>query len=123
MDFLKGIKDFEKSVNSGAIYGASGSSKTKHKRQSIARSTKNKVLDRQNNKCAMCKRQLKASSTHFDHKKESHKGGKSTSDNLRAVCANCHYERHNEDKAREADRKRKKQSTRVRDDPFGLGGW
>ena len=89
------------------------------KRQPVTRSQKNYLLDVQRNRCAFCKKQLKAASTHFDHIKEVSKSGKSTTKNLRALCANCHYERHNTDKARKADKKRKPTLSRRRD-PFGL---
>jgi hypothetical protein len=79
----------------------------KPKRQPIASSQKNKIWDRQNGKCAICGKPLQRSSTHYDHIKEVSKGGLSTTSNLRAVCADCHYQRHNEDRAKKADERRK----------------
>lgn len=64
------------------------------------------MWERQKGKCSFCGKRLNPSSTHYDHIKQSAHGGKSTTKNLRAVCANCHAERHNKDRAKKADSKR-----------------
>lgn len=83
--------------------------KQKNKRQPIAQSTKRAVEIKQRGKCAICHRLL-VGSKHFDHIKPVHKGGKSTSDNLRAICASCHDERHILEKAERMDKKKKRAS-------------
>ena len=80
--------------------------KQKNKREPIKKSQKNLVFDNQKGKCYFCKKRLNLSSTHFDHIKEVARGGRSTTSNLRAVCANYHLERHNRDKAMKADKGR-----------------
>ena len=78
--------------------------KIKRKRQPISQSQKNTVFDKQEGKCHFCKKRLNLSHTEFDHIEEVEQGGKSTTDNLRAACANCHSERHNRDRAKKIDK-------------------
>ncbi len=112
----------ETNLNKIAFGSVGSNSNAKFKRQSIGRSQKDVVFSRQNGKCAICKKPLNPLSTHYDHKKEVSKGGKSTTDNLRAICANCHSQRHKEDKARELDKKKSRQSIRRQDNSFNLFG-
>lgn len=88
----------------------------KLRRQSISKSQKDVIWAKQRGKCCFCHKQLCPSYTHYDHIKESHLGGKSTTKNLRAVCANCHSKRHKEDKAKKADKRR----TRRTINPFAI---
>ena len=81
--------------------------KSKSKRQPVARSQKNRVWESQKGKCSFCGRRLNPSSTHYDHIKEVSRGGKSTTKNLRALCSNCHNERHDIDRALKADKKKR----------------
>lgn len=78
----------------------------KNKRQPIGSSQKKVVLKKQKYKCAKCGKPLQMS-IHFDHIKPISKGGKSTTDNLRALCPTCHGDRHIEDTAKELNKKRK----------------
>ncbi|PIY81370.1 hypothetical protein COY00_03290 [Candidatus Pacearchaeota archaeon CG_4_10_14_0_2_um_filter_35_33] len=87
----------------------------------MTKSQKNTVFDKQKGKCYFCKKRLGLSHTHYDHVKEVSRGGKSTTSNLRVVCANCHYERHNRDKAKKADKRSTKGSTK-KNDIFGMRG-
>lgn len=98
------------------MYGKS--EKSKPKRQPVAQSTKRAVLIEQRGKCAFCKKHL-VDSIHYDHIKEVRRGGRSTTDNLRAVCASCHDKRHILDKAKAMDKKRRSRGKKEAD-PFGL---
>jgi 5-methylcytosine-specific restriction endonuclease McrA len=55
---------------------------------------------------------------HYDHIKPVHSGGKSTTDNLRVICASCHDQRHILEKAEKMDKKKKKVSRKV--NPYEL---
>lgn len=81
--------------------------KSKNKRQPVSRSQKNEVLARQNNKCADCRKMLDMRATHFDHKKEVYKGGKSLINNLQALCAICHSKKTHSDKLKKVEERRK----------------
>jgi len=74
-------------------------------RQPVGSSQKSKVFDGQNGKCYRCKEKLKLSHTEYHHVKFVSKGGKSKTDNLVALCANCHSEIHKDEKAKEQDKK------------------
>ncbi len=91
--------------------------KKENKRQPVAGSQKKAVFITQKGKCALCKKQL-IDSIHYDHIREVCKGGKSITDNLRAICASCHDKRHILDKAKEMDKKR---NTRKKDNSLGSG--
>ena len=91
--------------------------KKKNIRQPVAGSQKRAVFIKQNGKCTLCKKPL-IGSIHYDHIKEVSKGGKSITDNLRAICASCHDKRHILDKAKEMDKKR---NTRKKDNSLGSG--
>ncbi len=80
--------------------------KSKPKRQSVAQSTKRAIEIKQRGKCALCHRPL-IGSKHFDHIRPVHRGGKSTTDNLRAICASCHDRRHILEKAAKMDKKKR----------------
>ena len=107
--------DFNKEVN---IFG--GNSKSKYKRQSVGRTQKDVVWSNQKGKCWFCKKTLNPLSTHYDHIKEVSRGGKSTTDNLRAVCASCHSERHKREKAEKLDKKKRASSTRQNANPYEI---
>jgi len=70
--------------------GFNSGSKKKTLRVPVSRSQKNEILARQGNRCAKCLKDLDMRATHFDHIKEVYKGGKSTINNLQALCSNCH---------------------------------
>ena len=99
---------------------ALGRKKEKPKREPIARSQKNEVLARQKNRCAKCNSLLDMRATHFDHKREVYKGGKSTVSNLQALCANCHNIKTHKDKLKNTERK-KMESRKKHTGLFGRG--
>jgi hypothetical protein len=84
----------------------------KPKRQPVAQSTKRAVLIKQKGKCAICPKHL-IGSIHYDHIKPVSEGGKSTSTNLRAICASCHDERHILERAKKMDKKKLRSPTAV----------
>jgi hypothetical protein len=90
---------------------------TKPKRQPTKSSQKAVVFDKQNGKCYRCGNKLKLGHTDYHHIKFVSEGGKTTRDNLVAVCANCHREIHIEEKANKADKKAK--TTKKDVYPFG----
>jgi len=96
-----------------------GNAKKENIRGPVSKSQKNEVLARQKSKCARCHKLLDPRATHFDHIKEVYKGGKSTVDNLQALCANCHNIKTHEDKLKKVESKRKK-SSKEENNPFGL---
>jgi 5-methylcytosine-specific restriction endonuclease McrA len=101
------------------IFG--NSIKKKHKRQPVGSSQKSKVFDKQGGYCWKCKHKLKLSHTHYHHLKHVSKGGKSTTGNLVALCANCHSEIHKNEKAIELDRKKgSRNSTPKQNNIFGI---
>ena len=77
------------------------STKMKDKRRTPSKSEKNFIIDRQHNNCALCKQPLKAQATHFDHIEPHYKGGKTSIDNLQALCANCHSIKSNNDRLKD----------------------
>jgi len=87
--------------------------KKENARQPIGSSQKSKVFDDQNGKCWKCREKLKLMSTEFHHLKFVSKGGKSKTDNLVALCANCHSVIHKEEKAKEIDKKREKKNNSI----------
>jgi hypothetical protein len=84
--------------------------KKKNERQPISKTQKDVVLLKQRHKCAICRKPL-GIRIHWDHIKEVCRGGKSTTDNLRAIHPDCHYERHILEKAKEIDKKRRKSNS------------
>ncbi len=103
------IRDMFGNVIKPMKFGGFGIPKQKENtRQSVSNSQKSKVFDDQNGKCFRCKEKLKLSHTEYHHVKFVSKGGKSKTDNLVALCANCHSEIHKEEKAKEMDNKKGK---------------
>ncbi|MBT5023107.1 HNH endonuclease [Candidatus Woesearchaeota archaeon] len=100
-------------------FGLGPKKEAKPKRQPTKTSQKAAVFDKQNGKCYRCKNKLKLGHTDYHHLKFVSQGGKTTRDNLVALCANCHREIHVEEKARKADKKAK--TTKKDDSPFGGG--
>lgn len=74
-----------------------------NKRKAVGNSQKAKVFDRQKGKCHKCRDKLELSYTEYHHLKHVAKGGKNHTENLVAVCANCHSKIHKEEKANETD--------------------
>lgn len=103
-------------VNTKDPFGLRTSSKKNTERdtkRSFTISQKNEICDKQNNKCAKCKKPLKRSATHYDHKIPWEKGGKTEVKNGQALCANCHSLKNNKDRLKKVDKKRKTKSSDV----------
>ncbi len=93
-----------------------GNNKIKDKRINPTESQKKKVFDDQKGKCWKCKKHLKLSSIKFHSR-----GGKTTTDNLIALHADCHDELHNEERAKSIDKKRKTTNKSNTTNILGLG--
>jgi 5-methylcytosine-specific restriction endonuclease McrA len=93
--------------------------KKKNIRQNVGQSQKSIVFDNQNGRCWKCKKLLRLSHTEYHHLKFVSKGGKSKTNNLVALCANCHKEIHKKDAAKNLDKKRKT-PTKNNKDSFGI---
>ncbi len=107
-------------VNTEDPFGLRTPSKKKAERDTkrfFSQSQKNEICDKQNNKCAKCKKPLLKSATHYDHKISWEKGGKTEIKNGQALCANCHSIKSNKDRLKKIDKKRKSKSK----DDFGFG--
>lgn len=81
---------------------------SKPNRKSVGITLMKSIVTRQNSKCAMCKIDLDLRFTQIDHIKEVYKGGKSNSDNLQALCANCHCIKTHNDRLKQIEGKIKK---------------
>ena len=92
----------------GNLFGKSGKS---NKREPVSKSQKNEILARQKNRCVRCRKLLDMRATHFDHIKEVYKGGKSTIDNLQALCSDCHSVKTHDEKLQKVERRRKNNSS------------
>ena len=79
--------------------------KQKNKRQPVARSQKSSVKIQQKGRCKDCRKVLVIEEYH--HVKHVANNGKSITDNLVALCPECHRKRHIHEKAQKADKKRK----------------
>lgn len=84
-----------------------GRSIKENKREPTKASQKSTVFDNQNGKCWKCKNQLKLGHTQYHHLKFVSRGGKTKTNNLVALCANCHSELHKEEKSKQADKGKK----------------
>jgi len=60
------------------------------KNRSLTKTEKNFIIHRQNNKCDRCGKPLDSRDTEFDHKKNWADNGKTTVENMRALCGSCH---------------------------------
>ncbi len=92
--------------------------KKRNKRQPVSQSQKNEVLARQGNKCAMCGNMLDMRAKNFDHIEEVYKGGKSSVDNLQALCPNCHSVKTHDDRLKNTENNRNEEK-----DPIGKMIW
>lgn len=95
--------------------------KKENARQPIGSSQKSKVFDDQNGLCWKCRHKLKLGFTQYHHLKFVSKGGKTKTDNLVAICANCHSEIHKEEKANDMDKKREKNKNTTKKESLNIG--
>ena len=91
--------------------------KTRDEHRSFKKSQKAVQWDKQKGRCAKCRNKLEQSHVQYHHKYDWAKGGKTTTKNCIAVCANCHQKIHTLEKAKKADRKSEKPRTQE----YGLG--
>jgi len=87
--------------------------KKKNKRQPVGGSQKSSVRITQKGRCKDCKKILIVEEYH--HIKHVSNNGKSTTDNLVALCPECHRKRHIKEKAEKLDKKRTKKISDKKD--------
>ena len=78
--------------------------KKKNERQPVSKNQKNYVKITQKGKCYDCRKVLVVEDYH--HVKHVSNHGKSTTDNLVALCPECHRNRHTKEAAMKTDKKR-----------------
>lgn len=78
----------------------------KDTRRAFTQTQKNEILAQQGYKCAKCHRKLGVA-YHFYHSKSWSSGGKTTVNNGRVVCADCHETINHRERLRNIDKKRK----------------
>lgn len=97
----------------------------RRKREYIPRAIVQKVLERQNFRCAMCGKPLRGLHFHIDHKVPLAMGGSNSIRNLQALCPDCHAKKTREDRMKIARAKKKKKNDLLGidsgDDIFGFG--
>jgi len=72
------------------------------------------VLEKQNNRCADCPRELTPKITHFDHILPRWDGGDDDLENIQALCANCHSNKtHTENKKKFLKKKVKNNGEKI----------
>jgi 5-methylcytosine-specific restriction endonuclease McrA len=92
-----------------------GTTKPKRdKRRAFTATQKKEILYQQDGKCAKCHKKLDPRATQFDHKKPWASGGRTKTQNGRALCSDCHSIVTHKERLRKTDRKRKPK------DPFSL---
>lgn len=79
-------------------------------RRAFSLTQRNELWDRQNGKCAKCRKPLLRSAVHFDHKTPWEDGGKTEVKNGQALCPNCHTVKNNKDRLKKIDSIRKPKS-------------
>ncbi|NCN87206.1 HNH endonuclease [archaeon] len=76
-------------------------------RKNPTKSQRDSVFDKQQGKCYRCKKKLMLAHTQYHHIKHVANNGRTTRNNLVALCANYHSELHKEERAKKADKKQK----------------
>lgn len=84
-------------------------------RKHIPKGDKIRILEKQRDKCAMCKRPIDLKIAKFDHKKALSLGGSDTLRNIWALCPECDTKKTTQDRAKLARKKRKE-----REDPLSF---
>ena len=104
IDFGKASKSFFKS-------------KSETSRKAFTKTIKDKVLEKQKNKCAKCKISFAKVKPQFDHKNENHSDNSLR--NCQALCANCHDNKSRKGTTKRAKvaRKEKAESKKIIPDP------
>ena len=83
----------------------------KRSRKKLTEYEKQKILERQNYRCAICGKRLKPGVIHFDHKKPLALGGSDDIRNIQALCPECHHIKTKEDRHKIAKAKKKSSSS------------
>ena len=94
-----------------------GAKPKKDSRRAFTRTQKNEILYQQDNRCAsaLCKhKKLDPRAIEFDHKKPWAAGGRTITQNGRALCPECHKIITHKERLRKTDKKRKTKN------PFSL---
>ena len=102
--------------------------KERDKKRKFTRTQEKNILYQQNSKCAVCHKQLDPRDIEFDHKRSWAGGGRTISENGRAVCGSCHNIINHEQRRKNLDKKRKPQdmfgfnisSRKSNKNPFGF---
>ncbi|MBI2173267.1 MAG: HNH endonuclease [Candidatus Aenigmarchaeota archaeon] len=91
--------------------------KSNHKdsRRKFTKTQEKYIIYQQNSKCAVCHKQLDPRDIEFDHQKSWADGGRTITENGRAVCGSCHNIITHEQRRKNLDKKRKPQ-----EDMFGF---
>jgi nitrate/TMAO reductase-like tetraheme cytochrome c subunit len=80
-------------------------------RRSFSPTQKKEILSQQDNKCAKCHEKLDPRATHFHHEKPWASGGRTITENGRALCASCHEITSHEKRLENVDKKRPKKKS------------
>ena len=94
----------------------SGQSK-RDPRRAFNLTQKHDILYQQDNKCARCHKKLDPRAIQFDHKKPWASGGRTITQNGRALCGECHDIVTHTQRLKKTDKKRKKKSSSLFDLP------
>jgi 5-methylcytosine-specific restriction endonuclease McrA len=91
------------------VYKTKSNVKNVYKRQPISQAQRDIILSKQNNLCASCGIKFNERiHPNFDHIKLVSQNGKSTTDNIQALCANCHDDKTRRERAKASDLKKSK---------------
>jgi len=77
-------------------------------RRAFNQTQKNKILYQQNGKCARCHGKLDPRAIHYHHKKPWASGGRTITENGRALCPTCHAIVSSEERLKKVDKERTK---------------
>lgn len=91
------------------------------KRKKLTQDERRQVLERQKEKCAICKTKFSVTSViHLDHKKPLGLGGSDTLRNIQALCPNCHAKKTQTDRDKIAKQNRKEKEKGPYGDLLGI---
>jgi 5-methylcytosine-specific restriction endonuclease McrA len=99
-EFSIGLSSSNSIFGGNTEFGRRKESNERDSRRTFTQSPKN-------NTCAKCKEHLDMRVVQFDHAKPWAAGGRTISENGRALCANCHAKVTNETNVKKADGKKK----------------
>ena len=85
-------------------------------RRAFNSTQKKEILHQQDYKCAKCHKKLDLRATHFHHEKPWASGGRTITQNGRALCANCHKIATHETRLKRIEKKRTPKDT----NPFSI---